>query len=264
LGEFLLGFEDEDGITAGGEDPYDVLRNGTFMVWRKLEQHNARLEEFLARAEPNPRDRERLEAKIVGRWKDGTSLIVAPHQVDPPDSAQPPALPRNEFDYGSDEHGVSCPLGAHVRRANPRVGLKYGTERTKRHRIIRRGMPYEDGAQLGLIFVCFNASITRQFELIQGKWLMDGDAFGLGEDRDFLVGHGAGGKMTIPGDGARPARFLRRPREPFVTTHGGYYLFVPGIPALRRIAAGPPGNSRWSALARRARSWLRRLRSRLP
>ncbi|HEV7585769.1 MAG TPA: hypothetical protein VGO14_08330 [Solirubrobacteraceae bacterium] len=264
LGEFLLGFEDEDRMVAGGEDPYNALRHGTFMVWRKLEQHKDRLEEFLEEAEQRPRDRERLAAKIVGRWKDGTSLVVEPYQDPPPDSTQPPAMPKNEFDYGSDEHGIACPVGAHVRRANPRVGLKYGTERTKRHRIIRRGMPYRVADEEGLVFVCFNASITRQFELIQGHWLMDGDAFGLGDDQDFLLGHEPGGKMTIPGDRRRPARFLRRPDLPFVTVHGGYYLFMPGISALRRIAQGPPSDSALSRLARWGRATLRRLRSRLP
>jgi Dyp-type peroxidase family len=264
LGELLLGFEDEDGVTAGGADPYDVLSHGTFMVWRKIEQHKDRLERFLEHAEQRPGERERLAAKIVGRWKDGTSLVVAPYQDPPPDSTQPPAMPKNEFDYSTDEHGLACPLGAHVRRANPRVGLKYGTERTKRHRIIRRGMPYEDGAEQGLIFVCFNACITRQFELIQGRWLMDGDAFGLGGDQDFLLGQASDGKMTIPGEHGRPARFLRRPEQPFVSVHGGYYLFLPGMSALLRIAAGPPGGSLRSRLGRWARVKLRALRSRLP
>ena len=86
--------------------------------------------------------------------------------------------------------------------------------------------------------MCFNASISRQFELIQGNWLMDGDAFGLGADRDLLTGYEpAGGKMTIQGDRKRPATFLSRPDKQFVTTRGGYYLFVPGIEGLRRIAS---------------------------
>ena len=51
------------------------------------------------------------------------------------------------------------------------------------------------------MFVCFNASIWRQFETIQTLWIDDGDPFGLGADKDFLIGEpdGDGGKMTIPG-----------------------------------------------------------------
>jgi hypothetical protein len=105
-------------------------------------------------------------------------------------------------------------------------------------------MPYvEDGdpPARGLIFVCFNASITRQFEQIQGNWLMGGDTFGLGAERDFLTGGIDPGRpavrMTIQGDRRRPPRFLSR-REQFVTVRGGHYLFVPGIAALGRIAGG--------------------------
>jgi hypothetical protein len=103
-------------------------------------------------------------------------------------------------------------------------------------------MPYvdEDGAR-GLVFVCFNASITRQFEQIQGHWLMSGDTFGLGDQRDFLTAGldpgQASERMTIQGDTHEPPRFITRERQ-FVTVRGGHYLFVPGIAALRRIAAG--------------------------
>ena len=96
----------------------------------------------------------------------------------------------NDFRYGGDPRGRACPLGAHIRRANPRDGLPGGAQRTRRHRIIRRGMPYgpdERAGDRGLIFVCFNASIVRQFEVVNG-WLMDGDIFGLGRDPDMLAG----------------------------------------------------------------------------
>lgn len=99
-------------------------------------------------------------------------------------------------------------------------------------------MPYgdEDGdGERGLIFVCLNASIVRQFELIQRHWLLDGDAFGLGEDKDLLLAPAdPDGKMTVHG---RPPRFLA-PQRQLVTTRGGEYLFVPGIAALRALAGG--------------------------
>ena len=131
-----------------------------------------------------------------------------------------------------------------MRRANPRDGLGFGGKLTARHRMIRRGMPYgpppvdpavEDGLERGLMFVSYQASIARQFEVVQGRWLADGDAFGLGEDRDFLLGgEDPNGKMII--QGARP-RFLA-PRRSFVTNRGGGYFFAPGIAALRVVAAG--------------------------
>ena len=70
---------------------------------------------------------------------------------------------------------------------------------------------------------------------MQSHWLYDGDAFGLGGDRDFLLGPAdPAGKMTVPGN---PPRFLS-PQEQFVRTRGGEYLFVPGMRALATLAAG--------------------------
>jgi hypothetical protein len=89
----------------------------------------------------------------------------------------------------------------------------------------------------GLIFVCFNASIARQFELIQRHWLMDGDAFGLGNEQDLMLGRReSDSRMIIDGDRDRSAIVLNLPSKQFVTTRGGYYLFVPGIAGLKLIS----------------------------
>ncbi len=85
----------------------------------------------------------------------------------------------------------------------------------------------DDGVDRGLVFVCFQADIWRQFETIQALWIDDGDPFGLGADKDFLIGepHGTDGKMTIPG---HPPFFLK-PQPRFVTMRGGEYLFQPSM-----------------------------------
>ena len=244
LGEFVLGYEDEDGVIPGEDHP--LLRNGTFMVWRKLEQHVDRFNEWISSHAGGGEGAEaRLKAQILGRWADGVSLVrqpASPEYVPAPDANAPHEPEINDFTYRRDPGGLACPLGAHVRRANPRDALGFHTERTRRNRIIRRGMPYaDDDGTRGLIFVCFNADITRQFEQIQGQWLMSGDTFGLGSDRDFLTAGldpgRASERMTIQGDKDRPPRFITRDRQ-FVTVRGGHYLFVPGIAALRRIAGG--------------------------
>jgi hypothetical protein len=115
--------------------------------------------------------------------------------------------------------------------------------------MIRRGMPYgpelpagtyeDDGEERGLVFVCFNASIARQFESVQRQWLNDGNAFQLGRDTDFLLGASAdaNGKMTVQGD----PPFFFAPQAPFVITRGGEYLFVPGITGLAAVADGVTG-----------------------
>jgi hypothetical protein len=114
--------------------------------------------------------------------------------------------------------------------------------------MIRRGMPYgealaegvlaDDGVDRGLVFVSFQASISRQFEGVQVQWCNSGNIFGLGHDRDFLLGDPrCEGKMTIQGS---PPFFLS-PQETFVRTRGGEYLFVPGMTALAALADGSAG-----------------------
>jgi Dyp-type peroxidase family len=241
LGEFVLGHKDEDGVVPGGRDP--LLVNGTFMVWRKLEQHVEAFNSWIrAHAGDGEGAEETLKAKILGRWPNGDSLVRRPAYTDESGDGRQHTVEINRFTYRDDRDGVRCPLGAHVRRSNPRDALGFRTERTRRNRIIRRGLPYVDRDETrGLIFVCFNASITRQFEQIQGNWLVSGDTFGVGTERDFLTAGLDQGqsslRMTLQGDRDQPPVFLER-REPFVTVRGGHYLFVPGLKALRRIARG--------------------------
>ena len=235
-GEFVLGYDDEDGTRPPAPaGPWG--RNGTFMVWRKLAQDVAAFRAFTGGwAQRLGREEEWVAARTVGRWRDGSPLELAPGRPDPALAGD------NDFSYAGDRQGMRCPRGAHVRRTNPRDGLGWGGTLTARHRIIRRGMPYgeplpegaaDDGADRGLIFVCLQASIARQFEIVQSQWINDGNAFGLGHDPDPLLGPpGRPGKLTI--EGAAPA-FLS-PLPACVTVRGGEYLFVPGLAALRSLS----------------------------
>ncbi|MBT4186479.1 MAG: Dyp-type peroxidase [Gemmatimonadales bacterium] len=241
-GEFVLGYVDEDGtLPDAPAEPFH--RNGTFMVYRKLQQHTAAfrrsMEEQGARY---PGGAEMLAAKVVGRWRDGTPLSTSPEAPDADVSADP--LRINDFSYMDDPKGLKCPMGSHIRRCHPRDSEGFfGGRLTNRHRIIRRGRSYgpvlpkgaaDDGQDRGLVFVCFNTSIWRQFETIQSLWLDDGDPFGVGPDKDPLIGCPAdeSGKMTIPG---KPPFFLT-PLPRFVTLRGGEYLFQPSMAALRWLA----------------------------
>jgi Dyp-type peroxidase family len=231
-GEFILGYRDEDGVLPDAPAP-PFARNGTFMVYRKLAQDVSAFRRLLREA-ANAHydgDRELVAAKLAGRWRDGSPTLLNPYV----DEGAGPREVLNDFRYSGDPQGRKCPLGAHVRRANPRDGLPGGGERTRRHRIIRRGMPYgrymrrNRRARRGLIFVCFNASIVRQFEVVNG-WLRDGDIFGLGRDADVLAG-AAGARMTVPGD---PPVYFESP-TPLVRTCGGEYLFLPGLTSLETL-----------------------------
>jgi Dyp-type peroxidase family len=245
-GEFLLGYEDEDGgLPYAPARPFG--RNSTFMVYRKLHMDVAAFRSFVEEAGRHyPGGPEKVAAKIVGRWRDGTPLCASPDAPNPEIAADPNRI--NDFSYSGDQQGLHCPLGAHIRRMNPRdtEGF-FGGLLTNRHRILRRGRTYgpplpegvlgDDGEERGLAFVCFNTDIWRQFETIQTLWADDGDRFGLGRDRDFLIGcpEGDAGKMTIPGN---PPYFLS-PQPRFVTMRGGEYLFQPSISALRWLAGTP-------------------------
>jgi Dyp-type peroxidase family len=245
VGEFLLGHQDEDGgLPAAPAAPFDC--NGTFMIYRKLRQDAAAWRSFIAaEGAKYPGGPEKLGAKIVGRWQDGTPLSLSPDAPDPAVAGDPARI--NAFSYKDDPEGMRCPLGAHIRRTNPRDDKEFfGGRLSNRHRIIRRGRSYgpplppgvaeDDGEDRGLVFICFQASIARQFEVIQAQWVDDGDPFGLGPDKDFLIGdpNGDAGKMTIQG---RPPHFLR-PQPRFVTMRGGEYLYRPSMTALRMLADG--------------------------
>src|SRR3954469_3097159 len=128
LGEFLLGHPDEDGQIDADPDP-DLVRNGTYVVYRKLEQNVPLFGELLAEAASRTGLPEELvAAKVMGRWRDGTPLATQPSRNDPGNLGEVAShQPDNDFRYLPDDRdGHLCPLGAHVRRANPRDALDFG------------------------------------------------------------------------------------------------------------------------------------------
>lgn len=243
-GEVLLGHADEEGLVASAPSPSFLARDGTFLVYRKLSQDVAGFERLLhAQADRLRCGKDWLAAKLVGRWPDGTPVEL--HPSDTPESPPTGSSAGVPFRYGDDLDGARCPLGAHIRRANPRDGLAAGEEMVRRHRLIRRGIPYgprlteaSSGADRGLVFLALVADIERQFEFVQRQWLNDGNVFGLGADADVIIG-----------DTQKTGRFLVQGGPPrsvalgpqLTTTRAGEYFFLPGIDALRCVAAGWQG-----------------------
>jgi len=247
-GEFVLGYPGVGGEQRELPVPTLLGVNGTFLVFRKLAQDVARFRAYLddqcqiLKHVSAEHGRAFLAAKLVGRWHDGSPLVRYPRR---PATADP----TNQFDYVDDPEGALCPLGAHVRRTNPRSSLGSDGQLTKRRRIIRRGIPYgnfvreseiPDNGPRGIIFLAYMSGIERQFEFVQQQWINNGDSFRQGNDKDPLVGNNdRSGRMVVPGDerAGRPP-FLCAGLPRFVTVKGGAYFFVPSLTALHLLAEG--------------------------
>ncbi|MFF4762523.1 Dyp-type peroxidase [Streptomyces sp. NPDC001292] len=236
-GEFVLGYPDEIG---GVQTPQPTVlgRNGSYAVFRKLHQKVAEFRRYLRDNSTGPQDEELIAAKIMGRWRSGAPLALAPQCDDPELGADP--YRRNTFLYERDDPaGFTTPGGCHIRRANPRDASVAGEVRL--HRMIRRGAVYgpplpegaleDDGVDRGLMFAFIGAHLGRQFEFVQSEWMNDGVFFGAGNTRDPVAGSAeqeAG--YTIP---RRPLRRRLAPLPRFVVTRGGEYCFLPSLTALR-------------------------------
>jgi deferrochelatase/peroxidase EfeB len=232
LGEFVLGYPNEYGGYTDrplldpsadmesdlprAEDAPDLLdlgRNGSYLVMRQLEQDVAGFWRYLDRqAGGDAVLRERLAAAMVGRTLSGEPLVGGDGKS-------------NVFTYDADPRGLRCPLGAHIRRSNPRnADLPPGTSglwlwlkrtlgfdaaaldrdhvsSTRFHRLLRRGRKYgpmQSIAQAlvssatdasGLYFICLNANIARQFEFLQSAWITSTRFDALASEGDPLLGH---------------------------------------------------------------------------
>jgi Dyp-type peroxidase family len=243
-GEFILGYPDEQGALPSAPAPDQFAVNGSYLVYRKLRQDVAAFRRRLVESARHfAGGEELLAAKVVGRWRDGTPLALSPDRPDAGIVADPNR--NNAFSYGDDPSGLRCPVGSHVRRVNPRESMPFHGALVNRHRMIRRGMPYgppladgapDDGVDRGVVFMCLQASIARQFEFVQSQWLGDGNALRLGDDQDVIAGpqdHDGTRKMTIPGS----PPYLFGPLSRAVTVRGGDYFFCPGVNGLRYLAA---------------------------
>ena len=262
-GEFILGYENEyfAQLTASPHlrtpdiDPGGILqdgdfgRNGSYLVVRQMEQDVAGFWNMIrsqcpqSNGIPDVAAEEALAAKIVGRWRDGTPLAVSPDH----NGGDPNGL--NNFGFGGDPYGERCPLGAHIRRANPREMLladkRDSITTLKRHRVLRRGRPYgpriadrytPDGQSRGLVFAALNGNIERQFEFLQQAWISSPNFAGLYDEADPMLGGRTqdAGKFSMQ---KRPVREQRSGIMPHVTVKGGAYFFMPSMAAVRYLSA---------------------------
>jgi deferrochelatase/peroxidase EfeB len=252
-GEFLLGHASQfDDFMYPVPEPASQLgHNGSFLAFRILEQDCRAFEHFLVDAATQTGlDPELIAAKLCGRWRNGIPVALSPAS---PALDLPPEL-YNSFDYAptselpdafDDRRGVRCPIGAHIRRMNPRHGVVAGNSGLKR-RIVRRGLPYgppydpsrpDDGIERGLLGVFIGVSLKDQFEFLMSEWANKGAfAPGLRDTRDPIVGANAqqGATFLLPVEGQKPLEVTGLSR--FVTCRGGAYCFVPSVTAVRYLS----------------------------
>ncbi len=294
LGEFLLGYPNEYGkytarpllpadapfssvlpFAEDEPDKRDLARNGTFLVIRQLQQDVRGFWRYLDKnSGSDPNARQQLAESIVGRRMDGTPLV--PIESGAIAGVDPGSAATNRFTFNSDENGVRCPFGAHIRRANPRNAdlpssndlifrllhvLGFGNARyrddviasTRFHRMLRRGREYGEGltpdaavgsgpdnGEHGIHFICLVSNILRQFEFVQNSWVIGTKFDALSDEGDPLLGI----RAAVAGEGTNT---FSRPQETglgvryteipqFITVRGGAYFFLPSMSALRYLS----------------------------
>jgi len=296
LGEFVLGYDNEynklpdapyikddeyDGAAQylepkdDKEGYLDLGKNGSFLVFRQLDQHVINFWKYVkAAAENQTHNGEtdtpiRVASKMVGRWPNGNPLAVFPN------SPEGTMKDQNHFNYHhKDLKGFGCPIGSHLRRSNPRDAFEDDPEKAikfvKKNRILRRGRGYgkpiegaldndvekvlsstQEDKDRGLQFLCFNSHLSRQFELVQAQWLCNPKFLGAYDEVDPIAGHhpmfkdandpeNDGQKFNTFNEPARQVRkkYYNVPR--FISVKGGAYFFTPGINAVRFLANFKP------------------------
>lgn len=285
-GEFILGHRDEAKELPKAPMPRPLSYNGSYLVYRKLHENVGSFNRYIEEQGKNlPDGAEQVAAKFSGRWRNGAPITTFPTKEDADKFYEKVKEAKEEvgkaegkikrrarskyvklvselvgFNYNDDLAGSRCPLGAHVRRANPRGALEFGVKGafdtpgalTNRRRLLRRGLPYGksdgnsgDDGNHGIIFMAVCASIERQFEFVQQQWINYGNDFKVANEKDPLIGnHEAddgqwSGHMVFPaepGSGKAPHFCSGIPR--FVEVRGGGYFFLPSLTALRLIGKG--------------------------
>jgi Dyp-type peroxidase family len=240
-GEFILGYPGEAGVPLPMPQPDILGRNGTYVGLRKYQSRVGAFNRFLRANGTTEKERELLAAKLVGRWRSGAPLTLAPDVDNPALGADPQR--NNDFNYANDQHGRQVPFGSHIRRMNPRDTDLARLTDVNIHRLIRRGTTYgppydpnalseaDDEVPRGAYFLFMSAKAMTTIEFLQQEWINDGNFIGTGSERDPIIGlQPEGATFTIPKE---PIRRRIHGIETFNVLRGGEYFFMPSLSALR-------------------------------
>ncbi|CAE6770110.1 Dyp-type peroxidase [Paraburkholderia haematera] len=243
-GEFILGYPGESGEPLKMPQPDILGRNGTFLAFRKYRSRLGAFNDYLRSQASTPAGRELIAAKLVGRWRSGAPLTLAPEADDPELGAD--YRRNNDFTYADDPNGQRVPLGCHMRRMNPRDSKVSVMTDVNVHRLIRcgtsYGKPYDESVtasqdqddERGVYFMLISAKAHETLEFLQREWVNNGNFQNLGDERDPLIGlHEENDMFTVP---AKPVRKRLVGIQTFNVLKGGEYLFMPSLPALQWIA----------------------------
>lgn len=231
---------------------------GSFLVYRKLEQNvkgwkddvDKLAETLKGSGDPDPA---LAGAYTMGRFQDGTPVVLqqTPSHKHPEE---------NNFNYADDPLGLKCPFHAHARKTNPRgeiqkqINPDVSLEKEKMNRIVRRGINYghlpgeNPTKDAGLLFLCFQASLSNQFHVMQHGWANARDFVQPNVGTDAVIGVEKNDKGTVVTEtyqwptnwgqsGQTEADFTH-----WVTMKGGEYFFAPSMSFLKDLASPPSRN----------------------
>jgi Dyp-type peroxidase family len=245
--EFLLGYATLN--TFQSEPPGPFARDGSYMVFQLIYQNVAYFNQVLKKESQNQLipagvsdKQEWIAAKLVGRWRSGAPLIVAPIVDDPTKATQ------NNFGYVNDLQGYRCPLSAHIRVSHPRDQAINSI--AKPPRLIRRGIPYglpltsetDDGVDRGLVGLFICASIDRQY-LRLARWINRNDFSHIYPDKyaqDPIQGNrdiaNASPNFRIPAPNG--GGIVLQGLKSFVRTKGAAFCFLPSLRTISDLGVG--------------------------
>jgi deferrochelatase/peroxidase EfeB len=226
-------------------------KDGCYNAFRVLYQDVGAFDQFLTQYAPTvvaaiggslENAREWLAAKLVGRWRNGSPLILSP------DAPNPATSDATDFGYSADTAALKCPFSAHSRVANPRDEPTFPGTDTPVPRILRRGMPYgappappDYDGERGLIGLFLCGALAGQFEQLY-SWINVNnfsDVFPNLDTQDALIANRvspANGdpSFTIPIPNGNP--IVIPSMTQFVVTRGTAYGLLPSLTTLRQIA----------------------------